>query len=132
MAGDCPGCSGNNVDLNLTDEEYMEKLNKSMEGTKEILSNMQSTVEGLNINANMFDGLESQIKQINNYLSSGEFFSNIDKMLKSYAQVRPDAMQSMAQMYATNQTTDLDKMIETLNALKASKANNSTDSTSTE
>jgi hypothetical protein len=130
----CPGCPGSgSIDPELLGQEYMDHIMGSMETTKSSLDSMMKTVENMQVNDTMFSGLEKQIKQINEYLNSGEFFQNIEKTIKMYAEVKPDAMQNMAQYYASQAPSDLDKMIATLNEIKAMQAGNtSSESVATE
>lgn len=120
----CPGCPGGGIDTENMSQDYMDQIVNSMEGTKTTLDSMLKSVEGMRMDESIFSNLQTQIEQMNTYLNSGEFFQNIEKTIKSYAQVKPDAMQGIAQYYATQQPSELDKMIATLNEIKAMQAGN--------
>lgn len=123
MTEKCAGCPGGNIDVSKVgedvDTEQVNEIMSSLSETKESMDEMMNSLSGLQFDMESFSSIENQIKEVSDYLTSGEFFKNINDTIKQYAHAKPQAMQGVSQYYSNEKNTDeLDRAIAMLNEIK--------------
>ena len=84
---DC-GCNSSSPSIEAPVEKIEDIKNKMAE-TKDTLSQMLDTVNGLNFDVSKFANFEEEVKKVSEYMYSGEFVNAIEKMLQNNAQISP-------------------------------------------